>query len=148
MDLFFFFRFIGHFSYFLHPTGQKVATNSRESRPSILALQDQEKILKGNLFKALRIEEEAVRQKSRVHWHESGNRITAFFHNAIKNRRNRKRIMSVVTLDGLQTKDEGEAKSEAIRYFKSMVGTLPDNHYPGIDTFRSIIHKMISQEHY
>ena len=47
--------------------------------------------------------------------------------NTIKKRRNRKRIVSLVTPNGQQTRNEEEAKVEAIQYFKTMLGSLPVN---------------------
>ena len=77
-----------------------------------------------------------------------GDRNTSFFHNAIKNRRNRNRIVSLTTPDGLQTTSEEEAKIQAIRYFKSLLGSPPSTPYLGMDALRSIINKHIPEEHY
>ena len=119
-----------------------------ESQPFNPTLQNQERNLTSTLLEALRIEEEALRQKSRFPWLESGDRNTTFFHNSIKNRRNRKRIASLLTPNGLQSKNEEEAKSETIRYFKTMLGSPPDNHYPGMAALRCNIHKRISNKKY
>ena len=119
-----------------------------DSQPSNSILQATEKALSGALFDALRIEEEAVRQKSRVQWLESGDRNTTFFHNMIKNRRNRNRIVSLLTPAGTHTKSEADTKKEAIRYFKSLLGTPPSNPYPGMNALRPMIHKRIPAEHY
>ena len=87
-------------------------------------------------------------QKSRVQWLESRDRNKTFFHNSIKNRRNRKRTFSLIIPYGTQTKNKVEAKHEAIRYFKAMVGSPPINHYPRMGALRHYIHKRISPEHY
>ena len=71
-----------------------------------------------------------------------------FFHNSIKNKRNRKRNVSLVTPNGLQTKNDEEAKTKAIRYFKNMLRSPPVNHYPGMGALISYIHKIISYEHF
>ena len=89
-----------------------------------------------------------MRQKSWVQWLESGDRNTAFFHSMIKNQRNRKRIVSLLTPVGVHTKGEEEAKIEAICYFKSLLGSPPNNPYPGADVLRPFIHKRVSEEHY
>ena len=119
-----------------------------DSQPSNSILQAQEKVLSGALLDALRIEEEAMRQKSRVQWLEAGDLNTAFFHNVIKNRRNRKRIVSLLTPTRSHTKSEEETKSEAIRYFKNLLGSPPSDPYPGLDDLRLIIQKRIPAEYY
>ena len=114
-----------------------------ESQPSNSNLKAQEKHLLDGFLEALRVEEEVVRQKSRIQWLDKGDRNTAYFHNAIKNRRNRNRIVSLVRPDGSHTKTEDEAKSETIRYFRSMLGTTSTNPYPSIYEFRRIIKKRV-----
>ena len=48
----------------------------------------------------------------------------------------------------MQTRTEDEAKVEAIRYFKTMLGTPPVNHYPGLGALRPYIHKRVSPDLY
>ena len=118
-----------------------------ESQPSNTSLRAQEKLLMGDFLEALRVEEEVMRQKSRIQWLEAGDRNTAYFHNSIKNRRNRKRIVSLIQPNGLQTITEDATKFEAIRYFKSMLGSTINTPSPGVIELRSIIQKRISNEH-
>ena len=51
-----------------------------ESHPSNPTLRVQEKHLLGVFLEALRVEEEMVRQKSRIQWLEAGDRNTAYFY--------------------------------------------------------------------
>ena len=88
--------------------------------PSNALLKDQEKNLLKNFLEAIRIEEEVLRQKSRVQWLDAGDRNTAFFHNSIKNRRNSKRIVSLLQPNGVSTQNEGETKAEALRYSQAI----------------------------
>ena len=97
-------------------------------------------------LEALRVEEEVVRQKSRIQWLEARDRNTAYFHHSIKNRRNRNRLVSLVRPNGTQTKNEEETKVETIRYFTSMLGTSANNPYPGINELRHIIQKRIPND--
>ena len=71
--------------------------------PSNSTLQDQERTLHIEFLEAIRLEEEILRQKSRIHWLESGDRNTTFFHHTINNRRNRKRIVSLIQPNGNPT---------------------------------------------
>ena len=119
-----------------------------DTHPSNSALQALEKALSGDLGEALRIEEEVLRQKSRVQWLESGDRNTAFFHHMIRNRRNANRIVSLITPEGTQTISEEDTKLEAIRYFKSLLGSPPSNPYPGMDALRPIIQKRVPEEYH
>ena len=97
-------------------------------------------------LEALRVEEEVVRQKSRIQWLEAGDRNTSYFHNSIKNRRNRNHVVSLIQPNGTQTKNEDEAKIETIRYFKSMLGTSSTNPYPGITKLKYVIQKRIPND--
>ena len=67
-----------------------------DAHPDSPILWAQERQLEGIFLDAIRIEEEAMRQKSRIQWLEAGDRNTAYFHNYIKNYRNRKRIVSLL----------------------------------------------------
>ena len=93
------------------------------------------------------MEEEVVRQKSRIQWFDKGDRNTAYFHYAIKNRCNRNHIVSLVRPDGSHNKTDAEAKAETIRYFRSMLGTTSANPYPGINELRRIIKKRVLTDH-
>jgi len=114
--------------------------------PDDVDSREREKILMVEFLEALRIEEEAAKQKSRVQWLDAGDRNTKFFYNSIKSRKNRKRIVSLITPNGSATGNEEEAKVEAIRFFKSMMGTTASNHYPGSASLRNIVHKRISPD--
>ena len=119
-----------------------------DKSPSDYHLKDLEKSLHKDFLESIRIEEEILKQKSRVQWLEAGDKNTAFFHHSINNRRNRNRIVSLIQPNGIPTTTEGEAKEEAIRYFKSMLGSPTTNHYPGASILRNIIQKRISADHF
>ena len=65
-------------------------------------------------MESLRIEDEILRQKSRIQWLEVGNRNTAYLPNSIKNHRNRKRIVSLTQPNRSQTSNEKKMKEEAV----------------------------------
>ena len=119
-----------------------------EAQPSDSNLREQEKHLLGVFLEAIRVEEEVVRQKSTLQWLEAGDMNTTYFHNSIKNRRNRNRIVSLIQPNRNQTKIEEEAKLETIRYFKAMLGTKATNPYPGIAELKTIIQKRIANAHF
>ena len=98
-----------------------------------------------NFHTAIWIEEEILKQKSRLQWLEVGDKNSRYFHMSIKARRNRKRIFILEKLDGKFTSTCDEAKEEAIRYFKSLLGTPPDHTYPGIDMLKSLVNKRVPE---
>ena len=106
-----------------------------------------ENVLMTKLLEALRIEEDAVRQRSKTLWLELGDKNTNYFYNSIKGRWNRKRITNLVKPDGDLTQNEGEAKSEAIRHFMSMMGSPTLNPYHGIAAIQEIVDKRIPPHH-
>ena len=55
--------------------------------------------------------------------------------------------MSLVTPNGDHTKNEEEAKYEAIRYFHSMLGTPPNVPYPGVFELGNIVQKRVPTDY-
>ena len=80
-----------------------------------------------------------ARQKSRNQWLDGSDKNSKYFHNSIKQRRNMKRIISLVRPDGSITEDEASAKNEAIRYYQGLLGTTASHSYPGILELRKFI---------
>ena len=56
--------------------------------------------------------------------------------------------MSLVQPNGIKTRSVEEAKMEAVRHFKVLLGTPHSSHYPGSLELRNIIHKQISAAHF
>ena len=48
--------------------------------------------------------------------------------------------------NGTQTTNESEAKDEAIKFYKTLLGILASNPYLGIETLRNVIHKRIPSD--
>ena len=68
-----------------------------DSNPDDVNIRSTEKDLMVKFLEAIRIEEEVARQKSRIQWLEAGDKDTQYFYNSIKGRRNKKRIVSLIT---------------------------------------------------
>ncbi|KAG7583244.1 Endonuclease/exonuclease/phosphatase superfamily [Arabidopsis suecica] len=77
-------------------------------------------ILKKELAKAYRNEEEYWRQKSRQKWLRSGNRNSKFFHGAVKGNRARKRIEKLKDVNGIMMKSEAAKGEVATDYFNNL----------------------------
>ena len=60
----------------------------------------QEKATLAKLISISRAEETILAQKSRVHWLAEGDQNSKFFHNSIKNRINRNKLVSLTMEDG------------------------------------------------
>ena len=116
----------------------------RDNSPMDVGLMRSEKEKIKLFLDASRIEEDIARQKSRIQWLDGGDKNSKYFHNSIKQRRNMKRIISLIRPDGSITTDEVDAKNEAIRFYQGLLGTAASNCYPGIQELRKIISKSLT----
>ncbi|XP_019429755.1 PREDICTED: uncharacterized protein LOC109337271 [Lupinus angustifolius] len=72
-----------------------------------------------SLLQALTIEEEFWRQKSRINWHNSGDRNTSFFHRVTKIR-NSTKSLSVLRSGGCLITDQTEIENLVLNYFQNL----------------------------
>ena len=64
---------------------------------------------------------------------------------SIQARRNMKKIFLLEKPDGIFTTTCDEAKEETIRYFKNLLGSSSDHHYPGQNFLRTFVHKRVPE---
>ncbi|KAK3204560.1 hypothetical protein Dsin_018606 [Dipteronia sinensis] len=92
----------------------------------------------------LKVEEDILRQKSRIQWLKAGDRNSSYFFKAINGKRNRSKIHTITGDDGSLTEGDILVKKEAIHHFQTILGCpRPVSHGIG-STLRNIIDKVIS----
>ena len=82
-----------------------------------------EKELLINLEKWSLIEENALRQKSRIKWIQLGDANNKYFSAVIKERTQKKQVRSIMTLSGQMIYDPQEIQEEFVIFYKSLMGT-------------------------
>ncbi|XP_069143463.1 uncharacterized protein [Solanum lycopersicum] len=82
-----------------------------------------EKELLINLEKWSLIEENALRQKSRIKWIQLGDANNKYFSAVIKERTQKKQVRSTMTLSGQMIYDPQEIQEEFVIFYKSLMGT-------------------------
>lgn len=90
--------------------------------PDDSSLRSQEREFAKNYSLALQMEEDFLKQKSRVQWLKGGDRNSSYFFKAINGRRNRNKIISITGEDGSLIENEEGIKEAAIHYFKDIMG--------------------------
>ncbi|CAN1289542.1 hypothetical protein LINPERPRIM_LOCUS20328 [Linum perenne] len=68
-------------------------------------------------------EESFYRQKARVHWISEGDKNTGYFHKSMKARHARNFISTIKKNDGSLCTSVDQTSSEAIGFYKSLLGT-------------------------
>ncbi|KAJ9539130.1 hypothetical protein OSB04_031863 [Centaurea solstitialis] len=102
-----------------------------DSNPRDLSLQERLASVSQDFQFALKMEDSYLRQRAKIRWIKEGDLNTAFFHKAVKERRNRSLIASI--LDGHGTEVHGEAVVNAfVDHFKSILGERDVNVVPDI----------------
>lgn len=102
------------------------------SLPSISQFEE-ERGLMNDLQKALSIEEDFLKQKSRVHWLKVGDGNNRFFFNSCKNRWNFNKITCLQDDNGIQFSSHKDISKIAVDYYSSILGqshnvnSLPDS---------------------
>jgi len=89
---------------------------------------------KQSLFKleSLRKDEESFfAQKSRISWLSVGHQINLYFHNAVKNRTNRNKIISLTSEDGSRIVGHQNIKEKAVTYFQNLLDPSNSPYHPG-----------------
>lgn len=86
----------------------------------------EERLLIADFQKALRIEENFLKQKSRVQWLKSGDSNNRFFFNSCKSRWNINKITSLVDDAGIHYNSHRDISQHAVNYFTSLLGQPGD----------------------
>ncbi|XP_019434274.1 PREDICTED: uncharacterized protein LOC109340956 [Lupinus angustifolius] len=106
-------------------------------------LLNQECVAQGNLLKALAMEEEFWREKSRLNWHSSGDRNTNFFHKITKLRQVAK-SMSVIRDGDRILINQDDIANHALSYYQALFAT--PNNKSSNDLIQKVIPSMVSAE--
>lgn len=69
------------------------------------------------------VEENILKQKSRIQWLKLGDLNSAFFHASIKNRNAQKKITRLLTQIWTYTQNQEEVQQEIIQFYKQLLGS-------------------------
>ena len=106
----------------------------------------QEKAALAKLISISRAEEAILAQKSRVHWLAEGDQNSKFFHNSIKNRINRNKIVSLTMEDGNTSFDIPTIKQQVVSHFSNLLNSDPIS-YPGKASLATFVNKRLEPHH-
>ena len=90
-------------------------------------------------------EESFYAQKSRIRWLKEGDANTPFFHNSVKSRFNRNKLVSLTKEDGSIVYESAEIKEEAISFFRGVLNGTHSYPYPGRAYMEQFMNKGISR---
>ena len=96
---------------------------------------------------ACKAEESFHAQKFRIKWLKEGDSNTSFFHNSVKSRFNRNKLVSLALEDGSTISDPVLIKEEATTFFHSILNGSAAQPYPGKSFLSHYISKQISRAH-
>ncbi|KAF6157633.1 hypothetical protein GIB67_037206, partial [Kingdonia uniflora] len=85
-------------------------------------LATQEKLALKFFVDLVKIDEHVKKQKSRVQWLQLGDSNSKFFHNSIKARRARNRILSIIDSNGSALNIEKDICKEGVSWFENFLG--------------------------
>ena len=86
-------------------------------------------------------------KKSRIKWLKECDSNTSFFHNCVKSRFNRNKLVSLVMDDGNTITDPALIKVEATTFFHSILNGSATQPYPGKAFLSQFISKHITRAH-
>ncbi|CAK9142540.1 unnamed protein product [Ilex paraguariensis] len=87
------------------------------------SLKVQERQLLASQSNAARNEESFFKQKSRVLWLKEGDKNTAYFFQTMTKRRNRKKILSLQTENGVTIEGDITVKREIVEFYQQLLGS-------------------------
>ena len=76
-----------------------------------------------NFWKTVRVEEAAMRQKSRIRWLKLGDQNTSFFHRSVRSRQSSNTLRSVIDPDGNLLTNHDQVTQVVVNYFKDSLGS-------------------------
>lgn len=91
-------------------------------------------------------EEMLLKQKSRIQWLKEGDRNSSFFHNQLKNRWNRNKILSIENELGVLEQGHDAVKGIAVNYFENLLGKPLPSPYEGLQSMGNIFTNFISSQ--
>lgn len=71
------------------------------------------------------LEESFLKQKSKLHWLNVGDRNNKYFHNVVTERASKNAIKEILNSDGTQLTGTEEIKAEAVRFFSEFMNLNP-----------------------
>ncbi|XP_059634016.1 uncharacterized protein LOC132276560 [Cornus florida] len=96
-----------------------------DKSPNDVLLREMERSLISEYLRLRKIQEDMLRQKSRMNWLKLGDCNSSFFHKSLSSRNNRKKIVSL-TLDSGQIIDDMDSiKLEVVSHFQNLLGCSP-----------------------
>ncbi|KAJ9542248.1 hypothetical protein OSB04_028754 [Centaurea solstitialis] len=105
--------------------------NLVDANPYDISLQDNLSSVTGKFQEALWLEDSYFRQRAKCRWLQEGDLNTAYFHKAVKERKNRSLITSILDVHGMEA--SGDSIGVAFEnYFKSMLGERDAHVIPDI----------------
>lgn len=107
--------------------------------PSEVAVQE-EAIAYENWLKVASLEEDFLKQRSKLHWLDVGDHNNKAFYNAIRSRQAQNMIREVRCVDGSTVSEHKEIKKEAESFFSNLLNMCPDE-YKGttVDELRDLL---------
>ena len=96
---------------------------------------------------ACKAEESFHAQKSRIKWLKEGDSNSSFFHNSVKSRFNRNKLVSLTLDDGSTVSDPMLIKVEATAFFHTILNGSAAQPYPGKSFLSQYISKQLSRTH-
>ncbi|KAF5174905.1 Retrovirus-related pol polyprotein line-1, partial [Thalictrum thalictroides] len=94
-----------------------------QNQPLNDSLADQERTAMRKYGTLARAEMAELRVKSDCMWMGLGDRCTAYFHNVIKERKNKSWIWSIISAQGMKLTKQDEVCEEFVKYYKDLMGS-------------------------
>lgn len=73
------------------------------------------------------LEERFLKQKSKLHWLQVGDRNNKYFHNSVKERQTNNAIYEILNPQGISLTSTADIKGEATRFFSELLNHQPDD---------------------
>lgn len=100
---------------------ERVQTRLQEDPLNQIVL-DEERAIVNQFWRLLRQEEDFYKQHSRAYWIRISNSNTKYFHNFVKIRNVRTKIMSLKLHDG-ENFDQGKINAAIVEFYKTLIGS-------------------------
>ncbi|XP_077249168.1 uncharacterized protein LOC143888611 [Tasmannia lanceolata] len=100
------------------------------ANPTDPNLRNVEAVIKEKVIQTANLEEALYRQKARINWLNSGDCNSAFFHSAMKARRNLNCIMGFTLPDGNLTSNPDRISETLVSYYQHLLNSQNTNSHP------------------
>ncbi|KAK7256066.1 hypothetical protein RIF29_29499 [Crotalaria pallida] len=91
-------------------------------RPQDPILHQKEKDMYFRYLKALNNSISILKQKAKERWVQEGDQNTAYFHNAIRSRQYKNRILSITTAEGICIQNQQGIMDEFVKHYTKLFG--------------------------